>query len=246
MDLQWKSDIDLVSNARILFGHQSVGWNIIEGMTEADVAAGGVKIVRTDSVNPRNVAYFAHSEIGRNGSPRTKCDAFLSEVDRLGGNSLQVAIMKFCFADFVPETDVDELVQYYTSSMIKLQSRYPRLRIVHVTAPLLRKTPLLKRLVKMVLGRPESSEVQNLNANRFNELLSKHFSGEFIFDLARLESTNPDGSRCIVGNGPDSTYTIAAEYTSDGGHLNELGRRRAAVELVRVLAAALRSNGPGM
>jgi len=33
------------------------------------------------------------------------------------------------------------------------------------------------------------------------------------------------------------------EYTSDGGHLNPAGRRRAAAQFVRVLAATLRQPG---
>jgi hypothetical protein len=57
-----------------------------------------------------------------------------------------------------------------------------------------------------------------------------------VFDLAVLESTRPDGSRVSYTQGADTVYTLAPEYTNDGGHLNEAAKRMVAEQLLIFLA----------
>jgi hypothetical protein len=57
-----------------------------------------------------------------------------------------------------------------------------------------------------------------------------------VFDLARAESTFPDGSRSSVLLNSRSIPTLVPGFTYDSGHLNETGRQAAAVELLRTLA----------
>src|SRR5205085_12594035 len=61
---------------------------------------------------------------------------------------------------------------------------------------------------------------------------------EPIFDLARVESTAPDGKLVTVTWEGVTAPAMAAQYTEDGGHLNALGRARAAREFIAVLARA--------
>jgi hypothetical protein len=107
---------------------------------------------------------------------------------------------------------------------------------VHVTAPLTSEQGGAKEFVKKLLGR--GGPAQNARREEYNSLLRKTYQGqEPIFDLARIESTAPDGTAVTAKwNGID-TPTMAAEYTNDGGHLNSVGKLRAARELVSVLAA---------
>src|SRR5207253_1672047 len=112
--------------------------------------------------------------------------------------------------------------------------------IVHVTMPLtaLAPTPrpiaFAKLVAKRVLGRPANDEHElNVRRNRFNTLLRDEYAGrDPIFDLARVESTDAQEGRSYFRQGADTVFTLAREYTDDGGHLNALGRRRAAVELL--------------
>jgi len=80
--------------------------------------------------------------------------------------------------------------------------------------------------------------------NRFNDMLIAEYSSRApVFDLARAESTYPDGRSCFVRQGSKTVYALAPEYTTDGGHLNALGRKWAARAFVAFLAEAL--GGPG-
>ncbi|MCZ2076650.1 MAG: hypothetical protein LC130_16845, partial [Bryobacterales bacterium] len=110
------------------------------------------------------------------------------------------------------------------------------LKFVHVTVPLTTVEPAAKAWIKSTLGK-KTARAANLKRNRFNELLRKTYSGaDPIFDLAEVESTYPDGSRSYFMHQENKIYTLVPEYTTDGGHLNRLGRRTAAERLLRVLA----------
>ena len=61
---------------------------------------------------------------------------------------------------------------------------------------------------------------------------------EQIFDLARYESSKADGSAEAVRYRGNSVPVLAKEWTYDGGHLNEVGRRRVAEAFLAQLADA--------
>ncbi len=98
-------------------------------------------------------------------------------------------------------------------------------------------------MVKSILGRRDETRIRNEKVNEFNSKLIGHVGGEPLFDLARIESTTPDGRRVTVEEGEKKMNTVVRDYTSDGGHLNELGRRIVAAEFVHVLAKSLREGG---
>jgi hypothetical protein len=96
----------------------------------------------------------------------------------------------------------------------------------------------LKELAKRALGRGGSREL-NIKRNQYNNLLlAKFSSSDVIFDLAAAESTRPDGSRTFFMWGNEKIYTLAPEFTYDGGHLNELGRRVVAQDFLVALVRA--------
>jgi hypothetical protein len=57
-----------------------------------------------------------------------------------------------------------------------------------------------------------------------------------IIDIAKIESTYPDGTRCSFSIDGKTYYSMAPEYTSDGGHLYEIGRKKVAEQLLIFLA----------
>ncbi len=71
--------------------------------------------------------------------------------------------------------------------------------------------------------------------------MAKHYQGRTIFDLARIESTRPDGTRNEFDWNGQVAYSMLDAYSSDGGHLNEIGRRLAAEELIHTLSTAARA-----
>lgn len=49
---------------------------------------------------------------------------------------------------------------------------------------------------------------------------------EPFFDLALIESVNPDGFRCYAAKGTEKVNVMASEYTEDGGHLNSWAEKK--------------------
>ena len=75
----------------------------------------------------------------------------------------------------------------------------------------------------------------------YNELLRQQYSSEPIYDIATCESTRPDGTRSSFSSDGKVVYTLASEYTDDGGHLNRLGREVSAKEFIRVIGETMAS-----
>ena len=102
-----------------------------------------------------------------------------------------------------------------------------------------RRRPLdAKAWLKRLFGRAPYGTVENLRREEYNALLRAAYQGrEPIFDLARLESTAPDGAAVTVQWQGRAAPAMDPAYSDDGGHLNATGRLRAARELVSVLAA---------
>lgn len=142
---------------------------------------------------------------------------------------------KYCYVDVTDSTDVLHLFEQYRLGMESLQAEYPHLRIIHITVPLTTVEPAAQAWVKDVLGR-HTARAANVKRNQFNRLLKQTYPADSIFDLAEVESTRPDGSRSYFSTGNERIYTLAEEYTTDGGHLNALGRQAAAQKLLALLA----------
>jgi lysophospholipase L1-like esterase len=69
-------------------------------------------------------------------------------------------------------------------------------------------------------------------------LLRKNYEGkEPVFDLARIESTRPDGTRETFTQDGKTYYALVPAYTKDGGHLNKLGRKKVAEQLLLLLVS---------
>lgn len=231
---QWRN----VAAKKIFFAHQSIGSDIVKGIADLQSETGTVQLNIVESGDPQLIRTPAlvHARVGTNGDPRSKWRDFENVLDRGMGREGGVALLKFCFADVAPSTDLERLFSDYRARVSVMQERYPKTRIVHVTMPLTLTESRLKYAAKKVVGRTTDREL-NAMRNRFNDLLRSEYSGKApIFDLATVESTHGDGTRSYVGNGSVPVFTLASEYTNDGAHLNERGRRAAAIELLKVIA----------
>jgi hypothetical protein len=235
-------DLKEIGGMRIYFGHQSVGENILDGIRDLQ---SGRPDERLNLVNLRDHPvpsgpYFAESIVGKNGKPDTKCDAFGKHVAELAADSLDIALMKFCYVDFKKDTDVPAVLAIYRSMVDSLRKKAPHVTFVHVTVPLTVRTAGWKKILKRVLGREEASDIENAKRNEFNEMLRLQYGSEPVFDLAAVESTYPDGAREYFSVNGKPVYTLISGFTDDGSHLNKAGRDIAARELVHLLAASRR------
>ena len=237
-----ESSIQRLSRQTVFFGHQSVGYNILDGIRDIarDYPSLTLNISETSDPASLRAPMLAHSRIGRNGQPLTKLDDF-ANLWRRREQSTDVAFMKFCYVDFTDQTDVGDLVRRYADTFAGLRQSSPGTTFIHVTAPLTAPRNVLmtaaKNVIKRLIGRPGANYRPNVKQAEFNDLLRRTYLGkEPVFDLAAIESTRADGTRVMSRESGTAVYSLAPEYTFDGGHLNERGRRIVAFDLLRFLA----------
>ena len=135
---QW---LDRARALDVAFGHQSVGWNLLEGL---DMLSNETPdLYKIDIVENPSPAWFkthngiAHFPIGDNGNPQSKASDFARQLTKGGyGRYARVAMMKFCFVDITPDTNVSSLWKTYCQTMESLERSCPGVQFVWWTCPL--------------------------------------------------------------------------------------------------------------
>jgi hypothetical protein len=231
---QWQE----FSAKRIFFGHQSVGFNIVEGLNDILRENPQIKATVIETSDPKvfDTPLFAHAAIGKNYDPRSKVDAFVAVMDQGLGNKADIAFMKFCYVDVMAGSDAGGIFTYYAERMGYLKQKYPKTTFIHITVPLASVQAGPKAWIKRLIGSSPDGYADNMKRNEYNELLRNQYSGkEPVFDLAKAESLLPDGSYATFSQDGKKFDYLPQEYTSDGGHLNKKGRQRAAQNLLLLL-----------
>ena len=232
--------LERIAGKRIFFGHQSVGRDILGGVRQIAAESPGVRIEIVETTDPAafDRPVFAHARIGKNRDPRSKCDAFSRVLESGLGDRADIAFFKFCYIDITTGTDASRVVREYRDTLHALSTRFPRTRFLPVTAPLTcpdRRTAWGRFAGR--LGGADSWVQANGKRKEYNELLRSGSEGkEPVFDLALLESTAPDGTPVVDARDGRVSPSLYPGYTDDGGHLNPLGRRVAAENLLLLLA----------
>jgi hypothetical protein len=218
---------DDLSTYSIYFGHQSLGFNIIDGINSITQEIPEIKlnIKETRDVKEMRKPIFAHSRVGTNKDPISKINDFKHIIENDIGDSVDFAFFKFCYVDINENTDVEKLFAAYKNTMDALVQKYQRTTFVHFTVPLrIAQTGAIVRIKKLI-GRPIGGYTDNIKRNEFNEMLLKEYRDTgLVFDLAKVESTYPDGSRTQFKNDNKLYAYLIPNYTNDGGHLNKTGR----------------------
>lgn len=230
------ADIQMLAGRTIFFGHQSVGWNILEGLEKVvgEHRVANWRVQRLGSSVFEGPAFF-HAEIGQNTDPISKLEAFFRLMHGGVGDRVDTAFLKLCYVDFDKTSNEAALFDRYVTVFDELTKTYPNVRFLHFTAPLVAPERGFKVLVKQALGRQ-----QTVNAKRhaFNELIRRKYGSSGVFDLAAVEATRPDGTRCVETSLDRTVPCLAPEYTDDGGHLNAIGREIVATRLVQFLSGS--------
>jgi len=237
------ADLQKLLNARLFFGHQSVGFNIIEGIGDVLSEKGGRRLVVKETREQAASAGpgFLHSTIGQNGDPLGKIRDFDAIMRGGMAEGLDLAFMKLCYVDIQADTDVTAIFRGYRDTLAKLKADFPKTIFVHLTVPLVTQEKGIKPLLKRLLGRQVRGFGDNLARERLNNLLRNEYAGkEPLFDLARFESTRVDGSQTAMELNGERYYAMEEAYTDDGGHLNQKGRRFIAEQLLVFLASLAR------
>jgi hypothetical protein len=237
-DAALKAELQRVAQRSIYFGHQSVGDNLLDGIRRLAQETGvPLRVVETRNADELKPRTFGHTHVAENGDPLKKLHSFEQAMGSPAA-VVDIAFVKFCYVDIDAGTDPKALFERYRATIDGLRAKHPGTTFVHVTLPLTEEQGGTKALAKRLLGRAPSGTVENLRREEYNALVRRAYSGrEPLFDLARVESTAPDGTAVKVQWNGSEAPALASAYTDDGGHLNVAGRLRAARELVSVLAA---------
>jgi hypothetical protein len=226
-----------LAKKRIYFGHMSVGNNILDGVRDLMQESGGADLKIRETADPAAFKdpIFAHSPIGKNTDPLSKIQHFQRIVETGIGEKADIAFFKLCFVDIHGGTDIEALIRAYDEMMQGLQTRFPKLTVASVTAPLTAIPTGFKESFKKLLGMGGGEKAANVKREVFNAHLREKY-GKLVFDLAALESTGANGQRTSFVEGGKTYYALDPAYTDDGGHLSVPGGQIVAAGLLRFLA----------
>jgi hypothetical protein len=232
-DAQWAT----LASRQIFFGHQSVGNNIMQGVTEVLAENPRIRLNVMESRELGNAQpAFRHALVGRNDFPIEKFDDFAALASTGFGDEGGVAMLKLCYIDIHTHTNAEDLFAQYRRRIDSLKARNPSLTVVHFTSPL---TTIenWKGVLRAKLTGDNTQRDRNVVRHRYNELLRRAYEGrEPFFDVARLEARLPDGRSVFYRSGDQDVPQLAPQYTEDGGHLNAAARRMVAEQLLILLA----------
>lgn len=233
---QWQR----VAQMRIVFGHQSVGGNILDGIGNA-AAAQHVPLVLTESRTPLAGPGIQHFKVGHNEKPETKLADFRST---LAGNFAEgaphpdVALLKLCYIDFGQSTDPKQLAQQYIATIDEMARAHPETVFVPMTSPLTTTQTGPKAWLKKALGKEPGGYAANAKRQVFNETLRARYGADkVLFDIAALESGN---GQSHVESGGARIETLNPLLTYDDGHLNAEGQNLVGAALITHLATVRR------
>ena len=233
LDPETLAALDVVREESVFFGHQSVGANVLDGLAEI----GGAGLVHEIGESPDAKPGVFHALIGRNEHP----DAKIADFERLMrdgvAESVDIAFMKFCYVDAGHSLTAGEIFDAYTAAMERLEAEYPATTFVYLTMPLTGHRSDVKGVIKRMLGMESHPLEENIERGVFNRLLREaNASTGRLFDIAGFESTRDDGTRQLFERDGVEYEALVPAYTNDGGHLNERGRRKIAIELAKFIA----------
>lgn len=233
-------NISILKDKRIYFGHQSVGNDIISGIEQIKKEKDGfeINIIDLNESIELPSTFFAHSNIGENENPNSKCDAFSTVLNNYG-ESFDIALMKFCYIDINRDSDVNEMFKYYKKTMDSLSTNYPNIKFLHLTSPLRSNPRGVGVWIREILGRQNNIKLDNIKRNEYNELIRQDFPEMEIFDLAEIQSTYPNGRRESFEQNGKNYYSLIEDYTYDGGHLSEIGSKWVASKMIYKLGTVI-------
>lgn len=231
-----------LAEKKIFFGHKSVGYNVIEGIKDIVREHNCIKlnIVETHDPEQFDRPIFAHAQVGQNTNPTSKIKAFENIMNSGVGRKVDIAFFKFCYIDVMRDSNPKEIFDSYWKAIEDLKIRFPGTKFLHVTVPI-RSIPkgikrYVKQSIKLLIGR-QGVLADNMKRQCYNTLLKNACSKTIpLFDIAFVESKSPSGSLCYAVKKKEKIYFMDSQYTYDGGHLNEEGRKRVAQQLLIILA----------
>lgn len=230
----------LVAGRTVYFGHQSVGNAVVAGVEELTREHGlPLRVVHTREPAAVTGPAFVHFLAGQNRDHASKNAAVLRLLESGTRAQRPVVLLKYCYVDISAATDPATMFDAYRDTVEMIQFEHPDVTVVHATIPLTTVESAFRSGAKQFFGRSTRREAA-IARHRYNELVRAEFKGtEPIFDIAKVEATQPDGIVAGFTAGGCMIETLAPHNTYDGGHINARCQRAAAETLLDVLSDAI-------
>ena len=165
-----ESELQVAGKTTVLFGHQSVGMNILDGVSGV-YASADLDAPAIEEVSGSSKATFRHAFVGKNGDPIGKFDAFAEVLNGPAGEEVDVALMKLCYVDINATTDVDAVFDAYVAMMAEVEAAHTNMRFLYTTAALTSDRNWKGR-VKAALGRGDRmGPADNVARERYNAMI---------------------------------------------------------------------------
>jgi hypothetical protein len=187
VDPATRRDLEALARRSILFGHMSVGMELLDGLQKLAAREGvALRVVGGEGGPPPPPASAApstapstlsHLFLGNNGDAPAKLDAFSRALASSARPAPDIALVKFCYVDFATGTDAHALFSRYQATVGGLRSTHPETTFVHVTAPLSAVQAGPKAWAKRLLGKTPYGFTENARREEFNALVRRAYAG---------------------------------------------------------------------
>lgn len=229
-----KAEIAAAAGKRVIFAHQSVGNDILDGARALATDAGVPLNVVESREPPSDANGIFHFKVGTNGVPLGKIEEFRNTLSQQLAD-VDVAVVKLCYIDFNRSTDAAQIATAYVQTIDELQQRHPQTVFAAMTAPLTTIQTGPKAWIKRLLGKAPAGYVENAKREQFNAVLRQRFDESRLFDVARIEARSGQAAATFEYEGRQLD-ALDPGLTSDGGHLNDAGKRVVGSAFVKFLA----------
>ena len=233
-----QSTMDAIGQQKWFFTHASVGGNMINGLNDLHTANSTRYQLQTSSVGyndslqqadypPASTTPGSVYECNRGNPGSSEKFLIFYESVKCGWQSPKVDFVmdKLCYID--QNADVNSYL-YWMSSQESYPS-YAGTTFVYTTMPL-----------------TTGEDSNNILRNQYNDAVRDYCIAHdrLLFDIADIEAYDPTGNPITFAYDNQTYQKLYSGYTSDGGHLNTVGRQRVAMGWYAVAATAVPE--PGM
>jgi hypothetical protein len=242
-----EKSLDSFGQKRILFGHQSVGEDIINGLKElfkTQYKDRQLNITEFANSKPDSPGLY-HFHVGKNRNPELKINHFKEVILNGAGNDFDIIMMKLCYVDIVKNStdETDSLFDLYVASVQEIKEKFPQLKVIHCTVPLKTRDTFekgkkaeIKRFLMSLTGKRANDE-SNAKREYFNQKIRQKFAGaDLVFDIAKIEALKSLKSSDMLSDNSNSKSPLFLQpgLSNDGGHLNELGQKWVAAHFLNL------------
>lgn len=217
-----QATMDAIGQQTWFFTRASVGGNMLSGLSDLHAAnatryplvstavtydSGSARAANAPSSTTPGTVYQCDRS---NPGWSSKCTIFANSVNLAGWNDTHVDIVmdKLCYIDQSANANT------YLSSMAALEAAHPNTVFVYSTMPLTTDT-----------------DSNNVLRNQYNQTVRSYCqdNSRFLLDIADIEAHNAAGVEQTFTYNSQTWQRLCADYTTDGGHLNTLGRDQVAL-----------------